>query len=262
MLHGTIVSTTRNRLARTVGSPPMLRFSGIAILTGVFSMFSPAAGFAQHHAGGGGVAGGGHHAGGMTNGMSGGGMHHGGGGFSGGGVHHGGGGFSGGGMHHGGGGMTGGGMHHGGHHHSYGGGGYYGGNNFYGLSIGFGNSGYGGYPYGSSGYYGGGYYGRPYSTSIGSYSVRSYNVVPVPVPVPVYTTPVQSSPPVYRSTPSYSVGAPIQRGSLVTSSINPAVSGNPLEGELKPGMVLPDGAVVISVEPLRDPAPSAPPANP
>ncbi len=161
----------------------------------------------------------------------GGGMHH-----SGGGMHH-----SGGGMHHSGGSIGGGTHHHGG---------YYGGNSYYrggsygyggiGIGIGLGSLGYGSSYYGNSynSYprsYGNSYYGNSYGNSYGNpyYGNSSYGTY--------------SSPQYYRSSPVYST----QINTAPAAVVSQPVMGNPLNGELRPGMVLPDGAVVISVDPVR-----------
>lgn len=169
--------------------------------------------------------------------------------------------------HHGGG--ISGGHHH--HHHSSGfySGGYYGGSGLYGglygpsIGLSFRSSAYPGSYYSGSNYYSGsGYYGRPYS-GIQSYSVRSYTLVPSQV----YVAPQYSPPPVFRSSPQYPLGGISQQGSVTpsplpsTSPVPPStlssnssqtnqVVGDPINGELRPGMVLPDGSVVVSVQPL------------
>lgn len=175
--------------------------------------------------------------------------------------------------HHGGGisggGFSGGHYHH--HHHSSGfySGGYYGGSGLYGglygpsIGLSFRSAAYpGSYNSGSSYYSGSGYYSQPYS-GIQSYSVRPYTLVPSQV----YVAPQYSPPPVFRSSPQYPLGGIPQRGSVApspltsTSAVPPSalssdstqtnqVGGDPINGELRPGMVLPDGSVVVSVQPL------------
>ena len=135
-----------------------------------------------------------------------------------------------GGMHHGG--MSGG-VHHGGSHH-YGGYGGYGGLGGFGYGLGgLGYSGFGGY--GGLGYssYGLGYgygsgYGTGYYSSYGSYAPQYYSARPV---ASVYVA------------PTYSYAQPQMRAQVV----NPATPGS----DLRPGMVLPDGAIVTSVGPIH-----------
>ncbi len=136
-----------------------------------------------------------------------------------------------GGSHHSG--MGGGGHHH--HHHSSFGG--YGGFGNSGLSIGlgYGGLGYGGY--GGLGYsgYGSSYgLGRSYYSSrpaISSYASPSYSY---PVPQLSYSS---------RATaPSVTYS----QGSTYSSQSNPEPSS-----DLRPGMVLPDGSIVVSVEPIK-----------
>ncbi len=167
-----------------------------------------------------------------------------------GGAHHSGGSMSGG-MHHAGGSMTGG-SHHGGstsgsHHH--GGGSYYGG--FGGVGIG----GFG-YPYGV-GYSSFGlsspYYGRSYSNSGLGYSNYGYSARPS-YSAPVYNYYTTPSPTYYYQPTPYNNSGYSNSGYSASYSNVPAASasvtlnpdGTPA-GELRPGMVLPDGAIVISV---------------
>lgn len=117
--------------------------------------------------------------------------------------------------------------HHSGHHYS-GGGVYMGG-------IGFG-VGLGGYPYGGMGYGGIGMSTLPYGYRYGApygYSLPTYR----------YSVPGTQVPSYRYSAPSYSATS-----SRITSSVN---SPRVWDGvsDLKPGMVLPDGAIVVSVSP-------------
>ncbi|MEI8214004.1 MAG: hypothetical protein WCI02_17770, partial [Planctomycetota bacterium] len=107
--------------------------------------------------------------------------------------------------------------------------GFYGG--FYGPSLGIGmGSYYGGYPYSSS--YG---YNRPsYGSSYG------YNT--------------------YNSYPSRMVLVPSQPRAMVSSPR--VVDPNTYTGELKPGMVLPDGSVIVSVGPSQPASDSTQAAKP
>jgi len=236
---------------RTLAAVSALRRRpGAVLLALTLAVFSPGIALAQHHHGGGyhggGYHGGGYHGGGYHgsgyygsgyygSGYYGSGYHgsgyHGSGyhgsGYHGSGYHgsgyHGGGHFN---SHHYGSGYSG--LHYNNHGGYYGGGSYYGGGyggGLYGSSfgIGFGRSYYPG-----SSYYGGSYYGNGGYSAYSYPTVRSYSVVPTPV----YATRVYSAP-VYAA-PAYS--AP------------PLVQGNGIQGELRPGMVLPDGAVVISVQ--------------
>ena len=158
--------------------------------------------------------------------------------------------------HHGGGISAGG--YSGGHHHHHGGG-FYGGG-LYGSSFGYGSGLYGS-SFGSSFGYGSGLYGSSfgyggYNSYPGYYSiprVRSYGV---------YSAPIVIAPRYYSASPfnSYGVVVPQQRVAMpvypAPAAVAPstgAQTGGPYQGELRPGMVLPDGAVVISVDPLRDP---------
>ena len=162
--------------------------------------------------------------------------------------------------HHGGGHHMGGissGHHHHHHHHSgYGGFGGY--------------SGYGGY-YGGSSLYGGGLYGSGlYGSSIGlggigiqSYGYPNYYATPGYYNLQYSGTRsygAYSYPQNYGSSAVYSYGNNVPQPRM-SEFAYPApagtVTGDPLNGELRPGMVLPDGAVVISVDPPR--TPQAPP---
>ncbi len=157
------------------------------------------------------------------------------------GHHHGGGGFSGGGFSSG---------HHHHHHSGYGGGfggggyggGYYGGRPIYGnslygssygsgLSISIGRGGYGGLGYSN-------YYSAPRAYVAPQYysspAVRSYQVYSAPVVV----TPQYSTSPYSSVAPQPLMQAPAPQPQV----------GTQYNGELRPGMVLPDGAVVISVQ--------------
>lgn len=158
--------------------------------------------------------------------------------------------------HHGGGISAGG--YSGGHHHHHGGG-FYGGG-LYGSSFGYGSGLYGS-SFGSSFGYGSGLYGSSfgyggYNSYPGYYSnprVRSYGV---------YSAPIVIAPRYYSASPfnSYgvvvpqqSVAMPVYPAPAAVAPSTGAQTGGPYQGELRPGMVLPDGAVVISVDPLRDP---------
>lgn len=170
---------------------------------------------------------------------------HGGGGHGGGGGgHHGGGG----GGHHGGGG---GGGHH---HHYHGGGSSFG----IGIGVGYGGFGYPGFGYSSFGYPGfgspfygyGGYPGYGYSGYRGYYARRPVYVYP---PAPRYTSPrrtvgrvyVTPAPGAYVASGGY-VAAPVRQAQPSAYRAEVNAQGEPV-GELRPGMVLPDGAVVVSV---------------
>jgi len=196
---------------RTLAAVSVLRRRpGAVLLALTLAVFSPGIALAQHHHGGG-YHGGGYHGSGYHGSGYHGSGYHGGGHFN---SHHYGSGYSG--------------LHYNNHGGYYGGGSYYGGGyggGLYGSSfgIGFGRSYYPG-----SSYYGGSYYGNGGYSAYSYPTVRSYSVVPTPV----YATRVYSAP-VYAA-PAYS--AP------------PLVQGNGIQGELRPGMVLPDGAVVISVQ--------------
>ena len=126
--------------------------------------------------------------------------------------------------------------------------------------INFGSGYYPGSNYSSSLYYGRSNYLSPYS------GIRSYNVIQVPAATQIY-----SPPPVYRSSPQYSIGQPNSIGRPPgstppapyaapvvmdpplpgTNVVSQQLVGSSYQGELRPGMVLPDGAVVISVEPVQ-----------
>lgn len=183
---------------------------------------------------------------------------------------HGGGGHGGGG--YGGGGYGGGG--HGGHHMSggytgHGRGGQHGHRSSRGVYIGFGSSfglggygysgfgysgyggrgygygyspiGYGGYGwYGGFGGYGGGSYSAPYRSFYATPGYTSYYAVPRYI----YVQPSTAN---YRSVPGTPANAGPQAQSTTTVT-NPS-------GELRPGMVLPDGAVVVSVDPIPESTP-------
>jgi len=158
-------------------------------------------------------------------------------------------------MHHGG---MGGGVYHGGSHH-YGGYGGYGGFGSYGLGgLGYGGLGYSGLGYGGLGYSGLGYsgyggygglgysrlalgYGSGYGTGYSAYSgYGSYAPQ-------FYSRPAAN---VYVA-PAYSYAQPqtyrVQGYSTQMPQVNPSAPGS----DLRPGMVLPDGAVVTSVGPIH-----------
>lgn len=172
--------------------------------------------------------------------------------------HHGGGGHAGGGHTGGGhvGGMGGGSMHHGGSHHGGYGGGY--GSNFGGIGIGFGSYGLGGLGYSGFGGYGGlgysslalgyGGYGNyggysPYSgygssySGYGSYAPRYYSARPI---ASVYIAPAYS----YSQPQTYRVQG---YSTQMQAHVQPSAPGS----DLRPGMVLPDGAIVTSVGPIQ-----------
>jgi hypothetical protein len=190
-----------------------------AVILSVSVAFASSNAFAQHHGGGGG--GGGHAGGGHMGGSHMGGSHMGG--------------------------MGGGSMHHGGSHY----GGYGGG--FGGIGIGIGSYGLGGFGYSGFGGYGGlgysslslgyGGYGNygysgysPYS-SYGSYAPQYYSARPV---TSVYIAPTYS----YAQPQAYSVQG---YSTQMPAQVNPSAPGS----DLRPGMVLPDGAVVTSVGPIQ-----------
>ena len=134
------------------------------------------------------------------------------------------------------GGMGGGSMHHGGSHY----GGYGGG--LGGIGIGYGGYGLGGYSgFGGYGGYGGyGNYGNSgYSSysGYGSYAPQYYSARPT---ANVYIAPTYgyAQPQVYNIQ-GYSTQMPTQ--------VNPSAPGS----DLRPGMVLPDGAIVTSVGPIH-----------
>ena len=148
---------------------------------------------------------------------------------------------------HTGGGHVGGGAHHGGHHYSGGGIGVgigYGGLGYGGLGyggIGYGGIGYGGMGYGGMGYSGFGMSTLPYGYRYGApygYSMPSYRYSAPGYGAPRYSSPSYSSR--GYTAPSYSSGVVVQAQS---SKVWDGVS------DLKPGMVLPDGAIVVSVGP-------------
>ena len=133
------------------------------------------------------------------------------------------------------GGMGGGSMHHGGSHY---GGSHYGGygGGLGGIGIGYGGYGLGGYSglggygnYGNSGY-------SSYS-GYGSYAPQYYSARPT---ANVYIAPTYgyAQPQVYNIQ-GYSTQMPTQ--------VNPSAPGS----DLRPGMVLPDGAIVTSVGPIH-----------
>ena len=127
------------------------------------------------------------------------------------------------------GGMGGGSMHHGGSHY---GGSHYGGygGGLGGIGIGYGGYGLGGYGnYGNSGY-------SSYS-GYGSYAPQYYSARPT---ANVYIAPTYgyAQPQVYNIQ-GYSTQMPTQ--------VNPSAPGS----DLRPGMVLPDGAIVTSVGPIH-----------
>jgi len=171
---------------------------------------------------------------------------HGGGHGGGGGGHHGGGG----GGHHGGGGHGGGGHHHGGSSFGIG---FYGG---YG-GFGYGGWGYPGYGYSSFGYpgygypgvgirYGGlGYPGYRYPGYRGYYGSRPVYVYPS---APRYGSTRRTVGRVYVASPRRVYSAPA-RAPRTAATFGGVVNerGEPT-GELRPGMVLPDGSVVVSVD--------------
>jgi hypothetical protein len=147
------------------------------------------------------------------------------------------------------------GSHHSGHSSHYGGYGGYGGS-FGGIGIGgysgLGYSNFGGYsgfgyPYGYSssrlGYSGLGYSTLGYSNT--GYAGLSYSNYSSARPS-VYYSPSYSQ--AYGS-PSTVVVPSVQRNSNVYSG-PVAADGSPT-GDLRPGMVLPDGAVVVSVGPAK-----------
>ena len=135
-----------------------------------------------------------------------------------------------------------GGSHSGGSHHS---GGFY-----YGGIGGFGLGGFG-YPYGGLGYsnYGLGYsnYGRGYSNYGLGYSNYGYYAQPS-YSTPVYNYYSNSQASSYQDPYQYSSGY----SSVPTASqrVTLNADGTP-SGDLRPGMVLPDGAIVVSVGPYR-----------
>jgi hypothetical protein len=185
---------------------------------------------AQGHGGhGGGHGGGGHHGGGA--GMGGG--HHHGGGYSGGHYH--GGGYSGG-------------HYHGGYGGGYYGGGYYGGLGGIGLSygLGYGGLGYGLGTYGYSSYpLGYGSYGLGYGSSY--YRSPLYGSMYTSPLNYGYGTTVYASPRVYAPARTYSAARVVNQApasNVYQGGVDD--KGQPV-GELRPGMVLPDGAVVVSV---------------
>lgn len=148
------------------------------------------------------------------------------------GGHGGHGGHSGGG--HSGGGYSGGGhmgsSHHSTHHHS-------------GVGIGYGGFGYGGFGYGGIGYGGFGYSGfgmssGPYGYGYGFGSPYGYPYGSIRIPAYSYSAPRYYSRPGY-----YAPSSP----SVVVSRPAPNVWDG--VSDLRPGMVLPDGAVVVSVGP-------------
>ena len=136
------------------------------------------------------------------------------------------------------GGMGGGSMHHGGSHY---GGSHYGGygGGLGGIGIGYGGYGLGGYS-GFGGYGGYGNYGNSgYSSysGYGSYAPQYYSARPT---ANVYIAPTYgyAQPQVYNIQ-GYSTQMPTQ--------VNPSAPGS----DLRPGMVLPDGAIVTSVGPIH-----------
>ncbi len=185
-----------------------------AVILALSVAFASSNAFAQHGHAGSGHAGGGHAGGGQVGHMGGGSVHHGG-------------------SHHGGyGGGYGGGIGIGIGSYGLGGLGYsgfggYGGLGYSSLSLGYGN--YGGYsPYSS--------YGSSYS-GYGSYAPQFYSARPA---ASIYIAPAYSyaQPQTYR-VQGYSTQMPAQ--------VQPSAAGS----DLRPGMVLPDGAIVTSVGPIR-----------
>ena len=233
MFQGSFVLPTVNRLVTNRGVVASLRSAGFVVVTGVLTLFLSSTCMAQHH---------GHHG------------------------------------HHGGGISVGG--YSGGHHHHSGGfygGSFYGGG-LYGSSIGYGcglygsSFGYGSGLYGSSLGYRGGLYGSSFGYASGlygsSFGYGGYNTYPGYYSNPrvrsygVYSAPIVIAPRYYSASPfnSYgvvvpqqSVAMPVYPAPAAVAPSTGAQTGGPYQGELRPGMVLPDGAVVISVDPLRDP---------
>ncbi|WDQ18249.1 hypothetical protein [Rhodopirellula sp. P2] len=214
------------------------------LFASVFILYASGAtvAMAQHHGGGGGHGGGGHGGGG-----------HGGGAPGGGGGHMGGGHVSG--DHVRGGGVHGGGVSHSGHsgysgrHYSNFGSSY--GYSRPGLSLSIGGGypsgyGYGGYGMGYSGlghsslgYSGLGYGYRYPSASSYSSGYRGYSSYPPTtyvVPSTTYVAPLRAD---------YQAG---YGGSFVPATANAPI--DPATADLRPGMVLPDGSTVISVDPV------------
>ena len=214
-------------------SGSVIRTLGVIIGGSMLTIWSAAPVQAQH----GGHAGGGHAAGGHMGGA--GGAHHSGGAMSGG-AHHAGGSMSGG-THHSG-------SYSGSHHH--GGSSYYGG--FGGIGIGGFSSpyglGYSNYGLGYSNYgLGNSNYGRSYSNYGLGYSNYGYSAQPYySAPVYNYSTSRASAyqQPTQYSNSGYSTGYSTVASPTPRVTLNP--DGTP-SGELRPGMVLPDGAIVVSV---------------
>ena len=226
-------------LARFFGKSWLRRATSIGVVAGLVAFsFTPA--FGQH--GGGAHSGGGHSGGG-----------HSGGGHSGGGHS----------MGHSGGAHMSGGSNHSGHSSHYGGygggfggvgiGGYsglgyssFGGYGGYGYPYGYSNSrlGYSGMGYSNLGYSNLGYSGLGYST----YSSARPSVYYSPSNSQAFVSP-QMTNQYYSASPTTVVVPSVQRNSNVYSG--PVAADGSLSGELRPGMVLPDGAVVVSVGPTK-----------